>query len=152
MGRIGGREPASELAERPDGPETGKRPQGFSRAKEGHRRARSLALVQREPLLTGALRRFPVSGPGQRNNQLHRLVCSMIYRGIPASTVRRVALAWWDHWHSHGHCQDPPNPRQVDSYVSSALRAHSRSRISAPAMLDPESIQAARSVAASLPL
>ena len=96
--------------ERPDGPETGKRPQGFSRAKEGHRRARSLAPVQREPLLTGALRRFPVSGPGQRNNQLHRLVCSMIYRGIPASTVRRVALAWRDHWHSHGHLSGSTKP------------------------------------------
>ena len=128
------------------------RPQGSFRAKEGPGRAGSRPPVRHGPLLASALRRFPVSGHGQRNRQLHRMVCGLVCRGIAPNIVRGVALGWWEHWHSHGLCQDPPDPRQVGSHVSSALRAHSRGRISAPAMLDPESIQAARSVAASLPL
>ena len=128
---------------------TARWPQGPSRAKEGPRRARSRPPVRHEPLLASALRRFPVSGPGQRNRQLHRLICSLVCRGIAPSIIHRVSLAWWEHFHALDLCRDPPNQRQVDSHISSACRAYFRGQIAAPAMLDPDSIQAARSVAAA---
>jgi hypothetical protein len=41
-------------------------------------------------LLTEVVDRFPVTGPGQRNNQMHRAVASLFAKGLDAYTVETV--------------------------------------------------------------
>jgi bifunctional DNA primase/polymerase-like protein len=99
-------------------------PQSPRRKQEGHRRPK-----EQPGLLAELLWRFPVTGSGQRNRQLHRLICSLVCAGYSDSEIQDAAFGWWSHVHSQQLCDHAPDPRQIQRQLRSDRRAFALGKI-----------------------
>jgi hypothetical protein len=52
-------------------------------------------------LLAEVIDRFRVTGPGQRNYQMHRAVAALFAKGLDAHTVATVMTLWHEHFDGH---------------------------------------------------
>ncbi len=99
-------------------------PQASRRKQEGHRRPK-----EQPGLLAELLRRFPVTGSGQRNRQLHRLICSLVCAGYSDSEIQGAAFGWWSHFYSQQLCDHAPDFRHIQSQIRSDRRAFTLGKI-----------------------
>ncbi len=79
--------------------------------------------VDRE--LAVALARFPVTGYGQRNNQMVRVVSRLVGKGYNTDMIQAVVTVWWQYYYEQGVIRTPPYeaPREVAACIASILRS-----------------------------
>ena len=103
------------------------RPQRSPRPKKEPREA-----SEESGLLAETLSRFPLLAPGTRENQLARLICSLVCdpRQFQDDVINDISLAWWRHWYGQGLCRTPPDARTIKTKLAHCRRSHSLGKIS----------------------
>ena len=75
-------------------------------------------------LLADAIERFSVSGHGQRNSQMARLVASLLGRGYNPLLTELVVTAWWEHFHAQSLIRTSPTQaaREIGNSIAATLK------------------------------
>jgi hypothetical protein len=90
----------------------------------GDRPPRCVRPGEEAVLLAQIIERFPVPGPGQRNDRMYRAVGSLLGREYEPGLVRRVVMGWVRHFHDLGLVGTDPvrAEREVLACINSTLR------------------------------
>src|SRR5262249_49986433 len=76
-------------------------------------------------LVREAIARFPVAGFGQRNNQMVRLIGSLLGRRIRPDVIVAAVERWWRHFHDLGRIGTHPSmaPWEAGRAIESMRRS-----------------------------
>ena len=101
---------------------------GSTRAQVDRRMARMDRIDDVDAVTESLARRFPVTGPGMRNDQMNRLIGHLLGKGFEPDFILEVVAGWHARFHGIARTDARTACREAESCLASKLRSSTFSR------------------------